>query len=278
MSWRTRFGARNAGRDSKDRCCCRMCPLREGVVLIGAWKVIEFFFGSISLLSGYLHGGITPIWLAVGFLFETFLLACTLMLFVGLRRRIAVLLLPFLVLQILILISMFIIVMYSVWLLKGERSPLDEEMEVDNIFTNTIRFYFTLKNNLKSSLLRVRELLNLRIFSGDAEKRWDKSVNDLQLEILCVSQFTLNALLKGNKLDFHLSMNPSEAAQFYCTFVDKLRQNYREDLVKGFVSCGTLILLFLIYTDCVWKIWGSHVALSVENDGPVTITLDSKHR
>ncbi|OUC44657.1 hypothetical protein D917_02191, partial [Trichinella nativa] len=106
-----------------------MCPLREGVVLIGAWKVIEFFFGSISLLSGYLHGGITPMWLAVGFLFETFLLACTLMLFVGLRRRIAVLLLPFLVLQILILISMFIIVMYSVWLLKGERSPLDDEME-----------------------------------------------------------------------------------------------------------------------------------------------------
>ncbi|KRY88889.1 hypothetical protein T4D_7496 [Trichinella pseudospiralis] len=138
MSWRTRFGARNAGRDSKDRCCCRMCPLREGVVLIGAWKVIEFFFGSISLLSGYLHGGITPVWLAVGFLFETFLLTCTLMLFVGLRRRIAVLLLPFLVLQILILISMFIIVMYSVWLLQGERSPLDEEMEVDNIFTNVI--------------------------------------------------------------------------------------------------------------------------------------------
>ncbi|KRX40091.1 Dolichyl-diphosphooligosaccharide--protein glycosyltransferase subunit 2, partial [Trichinella murrelli] len=61
----------------------------------------------------------------------------------------------------------------------------------------------------------VRKLLNLRIFSGDAEKRWDKSVNDLQLEILCVSQFTLNASLKGNKLDFHLSMNPSEAAQFY---------------------------------------------------------------
>ncbi|KRZ68176.1 Dolichyl-diphosphooligosaccharide--protein glycosyltransferase subunit 2 [Trichinella papuae] len=105
----------------------------------------------------------------------------------------------------------------------------------------------------------VRKLLNLRIFSGDAEKRWDKSVNDLQLEILCVSQFTLHALLKGNKLDFHLSMNPSEAAQFYCTFVDKLRQNYREDLVKD----GK---------------FGAHMQLSIENDGPVTIILDSKHR
>ncbi|KRZ21812.1 Dolichyl-diphosphooligosaccharide--protein glycosyltransferase subunit 2 [Trichinella pseudospiralis] len=105
----------------------------------------------------------------------------------------------------------------------------------------------------------VRKLLNLRIFTGDAEKRWDKSVNDLQLEILCVSQFTLNALLKGNKLDFHLSMNPSEAAQFYCTFVDKLRQNYREDLVKD----GK---------------FGAHMQLSIENDGPVTIILDSKQR
>ncbi|KRZ52338.1 D-tyrosyl-tRNA(Tyr) deacylase 1, partial [Trichinella nativa] len=57
-------------------------------------------------------------------------------------------------------------------------------------------------------------------------------LNDLQLEILCVSQFTLNASLKGNKLDFHLSMNPSEAAQFYSIFVDKLRQNYRKDLLK----------------------------------------------
>ncbi|KRX74372.1 Dolichyl-diphosphooligosaccharide--protein glycosyltransferase subunit 2 [Trichinella sp. T6] len=105
----------------------------------------------------------------------------------------------------------------------------------------------------------VRKLLNLRIFSGDAEKRWDKSVNDLQLEILCVSQFTLNASLKGNKLDFHLSMNPSEAAQFYSTFVDKLRQNYKKDLVKD----GK---------------FGAHMQLSIENDGPVTIILDSKQR
>ncbi|KRY57029.1 Dolichyl-diphosphooligosaccharide--protein glycosyltransferase subunit 2 [Trichinella britovi] len=102
----------------------------------------------------------------------------------------------------------------------------------------------------------VRKLLNLRIFSGDAEKRWDKSVNDLQLEILC---FTLNASLKGNKLDFHLSMNPSEAAQFYSTFVDKLRQNYKKDLVKD----GK---------------FGAHMQLSIENDGPVTIILDSKQR
>ncbi|KRY33298.1 Dolichyl-diphosphooligosaccharide--protein glycosyltransferase subunit 2 [Trichinella spiralis] len=73
----------------------------------------------------------------------------------------------------------------------------------------------------------VRKLLNLRIFSGDAEKRWDKSVNDLQLEILCVSQVSF-----------------AKAAQFYSTFVDKLRQNYKEDLVKG---------LFTIYSTQIQK-------------------------
>merc|ERR1712001_806254 len=35
----------------------------------------------------------------------------------------------------------------------------------------------------------VRKLLNLRIFEDDQNKRWSKSVKDLNLEILCVSQF-----------------------------------------------------------------------------------------
>ncbi|KRX73541.1 D-tyrosyl-tRNA(Tyr) deacylase 1 [Trichinella sp. T6] len=254
MSWRTRFGARNAGIDSKDRCCCRMCPLREGVVLIGAWKVIEFFFGSISLLSGYLHGGITPMWLAVGFLFETFLLACTLMLFVGLRRRIAVLLLPFLVLQILILISMFIIVMYSVWLLKGERSPLDDEME--RIHGSNAHSACAIL--ISDSPFKVIAFKSSKIVECTHLLRRCSTICSWKFFAAWFS-FTLNASLKGNKLDFYLSMNPSEAAQFYSIFVDKLRQNYKKDLVKD----GK---------------FGAHMQLSIENDGPVTIILDSKQR
>ena len=49
----------------------------------------------------------------------------------------------------------------------------------------------------------VRKLLNLRIFEDDQNKRWSKSVKDLNLEILCVSQFTLYHIMKGNKPDFH---------------------------------------------------------------------------
>lgn len=40
-----------------------------------------------------------------------------------------------------------------------------------------------------------RKILNTRIFDG-VDKRWDKSVKDLDLEILSVSQFTLYGILK----------------------------------------------------------------------------------
>ena len=49
----------------------------------------------------------------------------------------------------------------------------------------------------------VRKLLNLRVFEDESNKRWAKSVKDLNLEILCVSQFTLYHIMKGNKPDFH---------------------------------------------------------------------------
>ena len=40
-------------------------------------------------------------------------------------------------------------------------------------------------------MLRVRKILNLRIFDDDDGKRWMKSVTDKQFEILCVSQVML---------------------------------------------------------------------------------------
>ncbi|KAI6217759.1 D-aminoacyl-tRNA deacylase [Aphelenchoides fujianensis] len=61
----------------------------------------------------------------------------------------------------------------------------------------------------------VRKLLNLRLFDNPNGKRWNKSVVDCGLEILCVSQFTLHSVLKGNKLDFHRSMGPQDAPAFY---------------------------------------------------------------
>ena len=49
------------------------------------------------------------------------------------------------------------------------------------------------------------------------------SVRDLGLEILCVSQFTLYHVMKGNKLDFHLAMGGDKAKDFYEEFLAQLR-------------------------------------------------------
>ncbi|VDD90171.1 unnamed protein product [Enterobius vermicularis] len=106
----------------------------------------------------------------------------------------------------------------------------------------------------------VRKLINLRLFPNDEiGKRWDKSVKDKEYEILCVSQFTLYGIPKGNKLDFHKSMGPSEAPRFYQGFIDALRKAYNPAKVKD----GK---------------FGAYMNVQIENDGPVTITLDSANR
>ncbi|CAH8477113.1 unnamed protein product [Schistosoma turkestanicum] len=103
----------------------------------------------------------------------------------------------------------------------------------------------------------VRKILNIRLFpSPDGTRRWDKSVKDLDLEILCVSQFTLYSELKGNKLDFHCAMDPKLSKEIYSQLINRLQKNYNEEKVKD-------------------GIFGTMMDVSLINDGPVTITLDS---
>ena len=80
---------------------------------------------------------------------------------------------------------------------------------------------------------RVRKILNLRVFEDESGKHWSKSVMDKQYEVLCVSQFTLQCVLKGNKPDFHLAMPAEQAESFYKGFLEQLRKAYRPELIKG---------------------------------------------
>ncbi|VDN17237.1 unnamed protein product [Gongylonema pulchrum] len=106
----------------------------------------------------------------------------------------------------------------------------------------------------------VRKLLAIRVFpNAETGRRWDKSVKDMELEILCVSQFTLYGFLKGNKLDFHRSMAPADSRQFYESFMDELRRAYVPERIKD----GR---------------FGAMMNVQIENDGPVTVILDSKNR
>ncbi|XP_061535438.1 D-aminoacyl-tRNA deacylase 1 [Phycodurus eques] len=102
----------------------------------------------------------------------------------------------------------------------------------------------------------VRKVLNLRLFEDENGRPWSKSVMDRDYEVLCVSQFTLQCILKGNKPDYHLAM-PAELAQpFYGSILENMRSAYKPELVKD----GK---------------FGAFMQVHIQNDGPVTIELTS---
>jgi len=102
----------------------------------------------------------------------------------------------------------------------------------------------------------VRKLLNLRIWDDEKGKRWHYSVSQKKFEILCVSQFTLYNVLKGNSPDFHHAMPATESKAFFEKFVDSLKAAYEPELVK----VGS---------------FGNYMQVHLQNDGPVTIQLES---
>lgn len=98
--------------------------------------------------------------------------------------------------------------------------------------------------NTNINYFSVRKLLNIRLFDDAEGKRWQKSVVDQKLEILCVSQFTLYHRLKGNKPDFHLAMQGPDAENLYNTFLKQLGDKYDKTKIKGYMLCP----LFLKYS------------------------------
>jgi D-tyrosyl-tRNA(Tyr) deacylase len=105
----------------------------------------------------------------------------------------------------------------------------------------------------------IRKLLNIRLFEdvGAENSKWNKSVVDRDLEILCVSQFTLQSSLKGNKPDFHNAMGADQSKDFYENFLEKLRKSYKSEKIQD----GK---------------FGAYMQVDIQNDGPVTIIIDSK--
>ncbi|KAF9608736.1 hypothetical protein IFM89_010868 [Coptis chinensis] len=82
-----------------------------------------------------------------------------------------------------------------------------------------------------------RKVLNMRLFSNDKTgKAWDQNVMQRDYGVLLVSQFTLFGVLKGNKPDFHVAMPPQKAKPFYESLVEKFRQSYNPDSIKGTIN------------------------------------------
>lgn len=106
----------------------------------------------------------------------------------------------------------------------------------------------------EDAALLLKKIVNLRIFS-DENGKMNRSVKDVDGEILLISQFTLLANYRhGNRPDFLESAPPDEAKRLYEFFRAELSKEVRH------VSCG---------------IFGAHMEVSLVNDGPVTIVMDS---
>ena len=100
----------------------------------------------------------------------------------------------------------------------------------------------------------VNKIINLRIFS-DSDDKLNLSLKDINGSILSISQFTLYAKLNGRRPSFTDALNYKDASELYDYFNHKLRQE------KISVQTGE---------------FGADMKVSLTNDGPVTIIIDSK--
>jgi D-tyrosyl-tRNA(Tyr) deacylase len=101
-----------------------------------------------------------------------------------------------------------------------------------------------------------RKLVSMRIFD-DSEGVMNLSVKDVEGEIMVVSQFTLYAsTVKGNRPSYIKAAKPDIAVPLYENFVSLVEEYFGQEVKRG--------------------IFGADMKVSLLNDGPVTIIVDSK--
>ncbi len=111
-------------------------------------------------------------------------------------------------------------------------------------------------DTLEDIEILARKTANLRVFCDENDKM-NKSILDINGEVLCISQFTLCAdVRKGNRPSFTLAMAPDLASEYYDIFCQKLVENGIKRVEKG--------------------IFGADMKVSLVNDGPVTILFDTE--
>ncbi|KAK4643095.1 D-tyrosyl-tRNA(Tyr) deacylase [Podospora bellae-mahoneyi] len=101
------------------------------------------------------------------------------------------------------------------------------------------------------------KVLKLRLWDDDTGGRWKRNVQDINGEVLCVSQFTLLASTKkGSKPDFHGAMGGDEAKSLYQYFYRRVQEGYAADKVKD-------------------GVFQAMMQVALVNDGPVTLEVSA---
>ncbi|MCI7554731.1 MAG: D-aminoacyl-tRNA deacylase [Tenericutes bacterium] len=135
-------------------------------------------------------------------------------------------------------------------------------VSVDNKIVNEIKKGYVIlvginiEDNETDIDYLVRKTLNLRIFD-DENGVMNKSIVDINGEILSISQFTLQATTKdGNRPSYVNAMKGPDAIKLYEEFNRKLNEQIKT--LPG--------------------VFGADMTVNIVNDGPVTIIIDSKNR
>lgn len=104
----------------------------------------------------------------------------------------------------------------------------------------------------------IRKVINMRIFN-DSEGVMNRSIKDVDGEIIVVSQFTLHASIKkGNRPSYINAAPPEMANEQYELFKKEMQVAFGKTIQSGE--------------------FGSDMKVKLINDGPVTILLDSKNK
>ncbi len=103
-----------------------------------------------------------------------------------------------------------------------------------------------------------RKIANLRIF-GDDNGVMNRSLIEVGGEVLLISQFTLHASTKkGNRPSYIKAARPETAIPLYESFIQKLGTELGKEIQTGE--------------------FGADMKVSLTNDGPVTIIIDTKDK
>lgn len=113
------------------------------------------------------------------------------------------------------------------------------------------------EDNTEDLTWLVKKIIGLRVFS-DSQGKMNLSIKEIKGSLLVISQFTLHASTKkGNRPSFIHAAKPIHAIPLYEAFIKKLRDHGID------VQTGK---------------FGADMQVSLINDGPVTIIIDSKNK